>query len=183
MTVREYLTWAEGQPNGRYELVDGVPHRISPERNVHVLVKGAVFVAFRAAIRSAGLNFVVLTDGPTVVIHEHQSREPDLVVQAAGEFDWQAVTVDSPIVLVEVTSPSTIRTDTADKLIEYFSLASVQHYLLVHPHERKVVHHRRVDGGKIETSILADGLVDLDPPGFSVDVSSFFEDLPPARSN
>lgn len=183
MTVQQYLEWARRQPTGRYELVDGVPVAMSPERNVHALVKGAVYRAFLEAVSESRLDHVVLPDGPTVVISGHQSREPDVAVQSREGIDWNSTTIDSPIVLVEVTSPTTMRTDTDDKLIEYFSLASVQHYVLVHPSQRTTVHHRRVANNSIETRIVSDGCLQFEPPGFSVRVERFFADLPLGKAN
>lgn len=183
MTVEQYLDWTTRQPKGRFELVDGVPNEMSPERNSHALVKGAVYRALRTAIREAGLDLVVLPDGPTVVITEHQSREPDVVVVVSSGIDWDSVIVDAPVILVEVTSPTTMRVDTDDKLIEYFSIASVRHYLLVHAAERTVVHHRRGEGGTIANEIVAVGALDFDDPRFSVAIALFFEDLPPASAN
>lgn len=183
MTVQQYLEWAGAQPKGRYELVNGVPFKMSPERNIHAFVKGAVYRTLLTAVAEAGLSYVVLPDGPTVVIDEYQSREPDIAVQASATIEWDAMTVDSPLIVVEVTSPSTMRIDTDDKLIEYFSLPSVHHYLLVHPDRRAVVHHRRVAGGSIETSIALGGSIRFEPPGFTVVIARFFEDLPPGKAH
>jgi Uma2 family endonuclease len=65
---------------------------------------------------------------------------------------------------VEVLSPGTASVDTGAKLAGYFRLASVQHYLLVRPTRREVVHHRRVADG-ILTRIVHEGVILLDPPG------------------
>ena len=176
MTVDEYLDWAERQPRGRYELVNGVPIAMSPERNVHALVKGAAYRAMRSAVRSARLGCVVFPDGPTIVINPNQSREPDVVVSCGSGFDPDALTLDDPVILVEVSSPSTMTTDTADKLIEYFSLPTVRHYLLVHPGQRMVIHHERRSDGSIATASAGDGELRFDPPGFSVRVADLFDD-------
>jgi Uma2 family endonuclease len=178
MNVGQYLEWAERQPAGRYELVDGVPQRMSPELNRHLLVKSATYRAFHEALRASSVDYLVLPDGGTVVIDDFKTREPDLAVVGGGSLDLDSVQIGEPVIIVQVTSPSSVRTDTGDKLIEYFSLAGVRHYLLVHPSEQKVVHHRRDDQGKIETSIVSEGTLSFDPPGFSVEVSRFFEDLP-----
>lgn len=39
MTVAEFLVWAEAQPEGRYELVDGEIIRMAPERLRHTVGK------------------------------------------------------------------------------------------------------------------------------------------------
>ena len=175
MNVAEFLDWAARQPRGRFELVDGRPIAMSPERNRHVLAKGAVYRALRDAVIKSGLDCVVLPDGATVVIGAHTSREPDAVVQCGNRPDPDSTVVDAPTILVEVTSPPSMRTDTDDKLVEYFSVASVAHYLLVHAAQRVVVHHRRTESGTIETRIVRGGSVDLHPPGLSVPVAALLE--------
>ena len=65
MTVDEFLAWAEGQ-EGRWELLNGVPYRMAPERTGHIEVKYAVYLALRQAIRKAGLSCHVLGDGAGV---------------------------------------------------------------------------------------------------------------------
>jgi len=54
MTVDEFLAWAEGQ-DGRWELYNGVPYAMAPERARHGEVKFAVQTALVQGIRKAGL--------------------------------------------------------------------------------------------------------------------------------
>lgn len=54
--------------------------------------------------------------------------------------------VDNPSVIVEVTSPSTKDYDHGTKREYYFSLPSLQHYLLVSQTERLVSHYERAPG-------------------------------------
>jgi Uma2 family endonuclease len=71
-----------------------------------------------------------------------------------------------------VVSPSSERDDTGAKLVEYFSVASVCHYLIVFSEKRVVVHHRRDEPGTaVHTRILSDGDMLLDPPGISIPVA------------
>jgi len=79
--------------------------------------------------------------------------------------------------VVEVLSPSTAAIDHGRKLSGYFSLLSVQHYLILDPDRRVVIHHKRGASDAIETQVLTDGLARLDPPGFEVAVKAL---LPPA---
>jgi Uma2 family endonuclease len=46
MTVDEFLVWAEGR-EGRWELYNGVPYRMAPERTGHIEIKVAVHLACR----------------------------------------------------------------------------------------------------------------------------------------
>ena len=52
--------------------------------------------------------------------------------------------------------------------------ASVQHYLILDPERRVVIHHKRGSGDAIETRVLTDGVARLDPPGFQVAVEALF---------
>jgi Uma2 family endonuclease len=66
------------------------------------------------------------------------------------------------------------RSITATKLSGYFSLPSVQHYLILDPERRVVIHHKRGQGETIETRVLTGGVARLDPPGFEVAVEALF---------
>jgi len=177
MTVTEFLDWAEKQPKGRYELVDGEVIAMSPERNRHVVVKLNVATALQSAVAEAQLDCMVFTDGATVVIDKHYSREPDAAVQC-GPVDLDSLVLDNPLIVVEVLSPSSERSDTGEKLSEYFSVASIQHYLIVNPFRRLVIHHRRMSDGKIETTIAETGEMVLSPPGLTIPIASFFRSIP-----
>jgi Uma2 family endonuclease len=85
-----------------------------------------------------------------------------------------AIEITDPVIVVEVLSPSTAAVDHGRKLSGYFSLASVQHYLILDPDRRVVIHHKRGSSDAIETRVLSEGAVKLDPPGFEVAVEALF---------
>jgi len=60
------------------------------------------------------------------------------------------------------------------KLSSYFGVARVVHYLIVYPDESLVIHHRRIEDGKILTSILREGAVTLDPLGREFGLSQLY---------
>jgi Uma2 family endonuclease len=91
-----------------------------------------------------------------------------VLVQCGAEPDPDALIIESPLIVVEVVSPSSERDDTETKLVEYFSIASIRHYLVVLSEKRVVVHHQRNDGGDITTRIVHDGDIVLNPPGMTV---------------
>src|SRR5689334_16535771 len=129
MTSAEFVGWAMRQPSGRYELVDGEVVAMSPERSGHNRVKGNVYAAFRAAIAAAGLECQAFTDGMAVEIDDRHTYEPDAMVRCGQPLDDEAVVVRDPLVLVEVVSRSSAGTDAGKKLVDYFRLPSVRHYL------------------------------------------------------
>jgi Uma2 family endonuclease len=177
MNVQEFLAWAAAQPRGRYELVGGEIVAMAPERALHNLVKLAVVRALGDAVARAGLPCTVFTDGMTVVIDNEHSREPDAAVQCNVSTDLDSTILEQPLIVVEVTSPSSERDDTGDKLVEYFSVPSIRHYLIVNPAKRVVVHHARDEVGEISTHILSGGQLDLRPPGMAVPVCEFLPEV------
>lgn len=177
MTAVEFLSWVETLSNGkRYELVSGKPVEMAAERNRHNLVKTACCRALEDGVRAAGLDCTVLGDGASVVVSDDDVYEPDAVVQCGERIDLDAVTAPSPTILVEVLSPSTRGMDAGGKLYGYFQLPSVHHYMIVDPDKYVIIHHCRTESG-IETSLLRDGAVRLDPPGIELEVADCFVTL------
>ena len=169
MTFDEFVVWSAAQERGRYELVDGEVVEMPSEGGLHNLVKGAVFRALQDASARARFAGTVFTDGMTVRIDERHGREPDAAVTATPVADLEALSLVDPLIVVEVVSPSSERDDTGVKLLEYFSVPSIRHYLIVRPGEKAIVHHARSESGDIRTSIVHGGEVRLDPPGLVLD--------------
>lgn len=176
-----FLQWSKAQGK-RYELADGELVEMAAEKAKHALMKHAAAKALESGIAAAALDCTVFPDGMSLVIDDAHVRLPDAAVQC-GPIDPESVVLDSPIVLVEVTSPSSVSRDESEKLIEYFLVPSVAHYLLLSPEQRKVVHFRRADdSGRFEARILSEGRIDLTPPGFSVDAAELLGRLPATKT-
>jgi Uma2 family endonuclease len=177
MTVDEFLAWAAAQPRGRYELVRGEVVAMAPERARHNIVKLAVARALDDAVKRAGLPCTVFTDGMTVVIDNEHAREPDAAVQCGVSTDLDSMILEAPLVVIEITSPSSERGDTGEKLVEYFSVPSIRHYLIVNPTKKVVVHHARNEAGDISTRISSSGELSLIPPGMTIPVRDLLPDV------
>ncbi len=173
MTVDEFLGWAEGR-EGRWELIDGRPIAVAPERVAHLEAKSEAAVALRRSIERAGVPCRVLPDGATVRISPSTAFEPDALVYCGPRLPPEAVEIPDPIVVVEVLSEGTAARDHGVKLVGYFSKPSVVHYLIVDPERRMVIHHRRGEGELIETRILTAGALRLEPPGLGLEVEELF---------
>jgi Uma2 family endonuclease len=173
MTVDEFLLWAEGK-EGRWELHDGVPVMMSPERVVHNRSKFSAATALRDALSAAGSPCEVFTDGLAIRIDARMTFEPDASIVCGPRRSDDAIVVNDPTVVLEVLSPSTAAIDHGRKLSGYFSLPSVEHYLILDPERRVVIHHKRGAGDAIETRVLSEGSVKLNPPGFEVTVEALF---------
>ena len=176
MTADEFLDWAMAQPDGeRYELVAGEIVAMAPERASRARAKVAVFDRLRAAVAEAGLPCETFIDGMAVRVDEATVYEPDVLLRCGPPVADDCVEIVDPLIVVEVLSPSSRHKDTGGKLDDYFRLASVRHYLTVKTANRTVIHHhRREEGGELQTRIVREGRVELQPPGLSVEVASLF---------
>jgi Uma2 family endonuclease len=192
MTVEEFVVWSEQQPSGKYELVDGhvVIKRLSwdqsapvstdgrpvmqSERIAHTRAKAMVWSALRDAIRTTGVSCEAFMEGITVKISDHRGYEPDAIVNCGPDAPGDELIAPNPIIVVEVLSPSTAAKDMGVKVTDYFTVASIQHYLIVDLDRRVVVHHRRHTGTSLLTSFHHSGTIRLDPPGLTVAATDLF---------
>jgi Uma2 family endonuclease len=172
MTVDEFLSWAEGRP-GRYELFRGVIYAMTPERAAHAEMKLAVQLALVSGIRERRLPCHVLPDGMTVRIDETTTHEPDALVYCGPRLAPSAIEVPSPVIVVEVLSPSTRHIDAQIKLAGYFRLSSLAHYLVVDPDKPLIIHHARA-GDSILTRIVRGGSITLEPPGLELALADLY---------
>lgn len=176
MTRAEYRAWAEEQPSGRFERVEGVVVAMAPERAHHADRKAMVWLALRRAVAAAGLPCHIYPDGMTVEVDDNDF-EPDAVLRCGDPLPGDAVAVPDPIVVVEVLSPSTRAVDLTRKLVAYFKVPTVQHYLIVWAERPQIVHHRRgADGSSIDTRMITEGDIRLDPPGIAITVAEIYAD-------
>jgi Uma2 family endonuclease len=173
MTVDEFLAWAEGR-DGRWELLNGVPVAMSPERVAHVETKFAAASAIAASIKKAGIPCRMLLDGVAIRLDGRSAYQPDIMVYCGQRLPPNAMEAPNPVVVVEVLSPSTRAVDLGLKVRRYFELPSIQHYLILGPDDRSVIHHARGEGDLLLTRIVSEGELRLDPPGFRVDARALF---------
>jgi Uma2 family endonuclease len=174
LTVDQFLAWAVRQPEGKYELVDGVVIMQQSQKWGHSKVKLEVAMVLREAVRNAGVACYVASDGPTVRISKHKAFVPDALVAPLPEPDWENLEVPDPVIVVEVLSPSTVRMDETTKLDGYFQVRSVRHYLIVDPDAQIITHHRLGRGGVVRSRVVRKGTLALKPPGIELCLADIF---------
>lgn len=169
MTADEFIAWAMEQPEGRhYELLNGRVVAMAPERTVHTRIKFRIARRLADAVEAAGLPCEVFTEGQSVIVDEATVYEPDALIHCGETLPDEGLGLTNPLVVIEVLSPSTRSRDEGRKLIDYFRLSSLQHYVILRPEERAIIHHARNADGTILTRIIRDGVLRLDPPGLTV---------------
>lgn len=174
LTVDQFLAWAVRQTEGKYELFDGVVIMQQSQQWGHSKVKLEMALVLREAIRRAGAACYVASDGPTVRISKHKAFVPDALVAPLPEPALDSLEIPDPIVVVEVLSPSTARTDATTKLKGYFEVPTVQHYLIADPAKRTITHHARGKTVAVKTRLARKGVLALTPPGIKIELADVF---------
>jgi Uma2 family endonuclease len=173
MTVDEFLASADAR-EGKWEIEDGVPYAMAPERIEHARVKLEAVLAFRNAIRRAGLPCEAVVDSVAVRITPRTAYQPDGLVYCGERLAPEAREVPNPVIVVEVLSPSTEYHDVYRKVIGYFAVPSVRFYLILDPRDRSLMHFQRGESGVIELRPMTGGPLRLDPPGLDLTVEDLF---------
>jgi Uma2 family endonuclease len=130
MDKAAFLAWAEGREQ-RYELVEGCVVMMTRPRRDHAIIVGNLLVALRQRLDSRTWTVLAefgLDAGPRTL------RFPDIVVDRVGgamDDRWAS----GPILLVEVLSGSSRKTDLEEKPIEFLRLPSLEGYLVFAQHE------------------------------------------------
>jgi Uma2 family endonuclease len=186
MDAEAFLAWSERQPKeaGRFELWDGVVVNTAEWNDElkmyagdsfgHADLKFDVVQLLKGSIKRRGKPCQAYVDGPQVRIATGRVYQPDAIVRCGPPPPSDQGVATDPLIVVEVVSASSIARDYGDKLIGYFSVPSIMHYLIVDPFERRVMHHRRTVGQSHEASSHPSGILTLDPPGIDLDISALF---------
>jgi Uma2 family endonuclease len=173
MSVDEFIAWADRQPE-QWELFNGVPAAMSPERVIHGETKYRIARALDEAIAKAGVKCRFVLDSAAVRIDAQNSYQPDVMVYCGEPVSGDALVIANPVIVVEVLSPGNAVKDLRDKLRGYFRVPSVQHYLIADPDTRVVIHHARGHDDVVATRIVSEGSIVLDPPGLTLTLTAVF---------
>jgi Uma2 family endonuclease len=174
LTLDAFYAWVQRQRDGRFELENGQVVAMAPEQVRHARAKAEAWLALRQAIATAGIGCLPLVDGVAVEIDSTTAFVPDVLVDCSERLAPDAIVATQPVIVVEVVSPSTNQRDMTTKLVGYFRVSSIRHYLIVDAAKRVVVHHQRTEGEALATRILATGSLALDPPGITLRVEDLF---------
>ena len=137
-----FLAWTEGR-EGRYELVRGRVVMMTGFSRNHGQIVMNVAVLLRTHLDAGEWQVIAdfgLDAGPDTL------RYPDIVVDQAGG-GGRDYTATSPVLLIEVLSPSSVAVDLREKPAEYLQLPSLASYLVLSQDEPKAWLWER-SGGK-----------------------------------
>ena len=131
---QQYLT-TERQATERHEYIAGQVYAMAGGTEQHNLIAGNVYASLHSQLRRRKCT-VYNSDMRVLIPFVPRYTYPDLsVVCGVAQFeDGTRDTLLNPTLLIEVLSPSTEKHDRGTKFQHYWSLPSVQEYLLIDQH-------------------------------------------------
>jgi Uma2 family endonuclease len=178
MTAEEFLLFVE-QTGERYEFFDGVAVAMTGASKPHNLITSNLARMLFAGLRGSGCRVY----SSEVMVHIKSANSyylPDTVVTcSAADSNLKDPLIRSPILVVEVLSPSTASTDRREKWRTYGQIDSLREYLIVYQTKKRVEVFRKTKSGRFfapETVESGSFLLNSICNGLSIDIDEIYED-------
>lgn len=125
----EFLRWIDAPERraAKFEWSGGRVVQMANVTRAHVLIASNVMGLLRQAL---DLSRWAVYPADFYVESEEFLRIPDVIVEAAGG-DLKARSTSEPVLLFEILSPSSVKTDLVDKPAEYARFASLETYVVL----------------------------------------------------
>jgi len=146
ISVEDYLEGETISPV-KYEFIEGEVYAMAGASDNHNRIVGELVTLLSAHLRGSKCEpfFGDIKVRATRTVYYY----PDVLV-SCEENPEDAYFRNQPILIIEVTSPSTESIDRREKLLFYQQMPSVQEYAVVDQHRMNVeVHRRQANGGWI----------------------------------
>ena len=176
----DYLTW-EQQQSQRHEFVRGKVFAMAGGTDLHNKAAGNLYVMLRQHLRGSPCQ-VYMADVKVRVETADCGFYPDVLVTCAENDRTDRTVKRSPLLIIEVLSPTTAAFDLGEKFAAYRQLDSLRDYVLVDPERVRVQIYRRQDNQWIVDSVGPGERLRLNSIEWECAVEAIYEDLskPPA---
>ena len=125
-TADEFLRWNEGR-EGKREFVGGkVVEMMIDVTETHYRLASRLLVQLATQLDPEAF---IVGSADFGVRTKEGVRFPDVMIHRP--FDGNSLATDSPLLIAEVLSPSSMADDFGAKARDYFGIASLKHYLVV----------------------------------------------------
>jgi Uma2 family endonuclease len=184
MSVADFLAFVEARPGEKWELIDGRPVAMAGGTVRHATISANIAEAVGPAARAR--NCRVLRDlFVSVAANDGQMFDPDVMIRC-GPADETARSIDDPVAVFEVLSPSTMQRDRGVKLSAYMQISSLRLIAIIYSTERRVEVWSREEGQRWpETPAVfarLDQQVRVASLGFDLSLAAIYADADPAIS-
>ena len=182
-TEDEYLA-LENASATKHEFAEGRIISMAGGTTRHNLIAMNVGGALRNALAGRGC-LVLSSDQRIHIAATGRYTYPDLTVVCgrAQHSSKDPLSLENPLLVVEVLSPSTAAYDLGEKFGDYRRIPSLQHFVAVRADLRRVECWRRTDVGRWEvTESEGTGIVELAHLGIAVQLDAIYENIELAGS-
>jgi Uma2 family endonuclease len=125
MTEAEFLAFS-AQTDGKYEYINGLVFAMATPSTNHNRISGNFYGKFWTHLQGKPCE-AMMADMMAKAAEDYFC--PDVLVVC--DHNRKAGITDSPIIVVEVLSPSTRYLDETEKLLKYINLPTLQEYVMV----------------------------------------------------
>jgi Uma2 family endonuclease len=140
LSVEEYLTLEEND-DYKHEYVNGSIFAMTGASRKHATISLNIASFLRNSLRGSGCD-VFISDMKVYAKAANSFYYPDVVIECNNALKHDQYS-DSPTIIFEVLSKSTVTTDRREKLVAYQKIDSLQSYVLVHQSRKLVFHFER----------------------------------------
>ena len=153
-TYDDYVQW-----DGRWELIYGVPHAMSPSPSItHQSISQHIASQLERALENCPECHALLP--VDWKIDEETTVQPDNLV-VCGELEKTAYLSKAPALIFEILSKSTAHKDRTTKF-KLYQHEGVRHYVIVDPNEKIAKVYRLQDGHYIKVLDASKDIVEFD---------------------
>ena len=173
MTLAEFLKWEERQ-DLRYEFDGSAPVAMAGGSLAHAAIQRNLALALGSRLRGKPCQFF----GSDLKIQaaENSSRYPDGMVICSG-LDPILKIVRNPVVIFEVLSDSTARTDLVTKNHEYAATASVRRYVVLAQDTIGGTMFERVAGDWVGHLLHSDSVLRMPEIGIELPLAELYDGI------
>ncbi|MGA7978720.1 MAG: Uma2 family endonuclease [Chromatiaceae bacterium] len=170
MNPDEYLAYERDQPV-RHELVDGYLYAMTGATDRHEEIALNLAATLRLHLRGSPCR---VYKGDLKIRVADDFYYPDVFVRC-GEERGDPYFKTDPVMVAEVLSPGTQRYDRGDKRLVYFTLPTLQEYVLISQERMLVEVYRRHASEPSERLQLPTDVLRLDSLDCSIPLSELYE--------
>jgi Uma2 family endonuclease len=174
-TRDEFFAWAVGQ-EGRYEFDGFAPVAMTGGTINHAIIIRSLHRALDRRLRGSGCQPLGPDAGVATV--DAAVRYPDALVTCAT-LEGEALTVPGVVVVFEVLSSNTSRTDRIIKVREYAAVASIRRYVILESTSvgLTVLERQGPDEAWRAAALTAADFLRMPEIGIEIPVAELYEDI------
>ncbi len=172
MTAAEFLAW-EAKQELKWEFDGFQPVAMTGGTDAHAAIQGNLLTALNNRLR--GKRCYARNSEVKIEIGS-KYRYPDAFVSCTRVAPSATVAAE-PVVIFEVLSESTARTDRTTKLVEYQSLPSVQRYILLEQDQAIATVVTRVGNSWSIEMLDANGTLSMPEIDIEIAIAELYEGL------